>query len=40
VTGAMVGVGSETEAGGDELPERKFGRGEHAVEGIVWVKDL
>jgi len=25
VSGAMVGVGSETEAGDDKLPERKFG---------------
>jgi hypothetical protein len=27
VAGAVIGVGSLAEPGGDELPERKFGRG-------------
>ena len=38
VARAMVGMGAEAEPGGDELPERKFGRGEHVVGGIVWVR--
>ena len=35
VTEAMVAMGAETEPGGDELPERKFGRGKHVVRGVV-----
>lgn len=31
VARAMVGVSAEAELGGDELPEWKFGRGEHVV---------
>lgn len=32
VAWAVVGMGAEAEPGGDELPERKFGRGNHNVE--------
>ena len=32
VARAMVGMGAETEPGGDELPERKFGRCEHVTD--------
>jgi hypothetical protein len=35
VARAMVGMGAETEPGGDELPEREFGRCEHVVGGRV-----
>lgn len=31
VSGTMIGVDAEAEPGGDELPERKFGRAEHGV---------
>ena len=36
VARAMVGMGAEAEPGGDELPEREFGRGAHVVGGIFW----
>lgn len=35
VAGAMVGISAEAKAGGNELPERKFGRGEHVLGAVV-----
>lgn len=39
VARAMVGMSAETEPGGNELPERKFGRGEHVV-GVSSERDV